>query len=582
MRGIGLIALLIAIGTASGYIIPSQCWNSYLSGLVDATPSYDNGSIYVSNWYGWSEWSPGLYKLNSSSGQIEWRNPNISTAGKALVLEGKLVVGNLSGHLYFVNATSGSIEKSLALESSPSWYGIASSPLFYNGTIYVQTFSNSTLWAIGLDGEVKWRFTANAESSPYSSPFAYEGKIFFSAGNRLFCLNERGEELWNFTADGKITNSPVAESEKVFFSSENYFYALNLNGGLLWKSSFNGTISNAVISGSKVCVGGKNGVACFNSENGNLLWEFQTEGKVDSTPAVHGGAIYFATNTAKGTIYALNLTDGKLLWFYRLLPPEGSYYNIMSSPVIAEEKLFIGSDSGHVYCFNSSGVVELNVTLYPGNYTELVNGKSYEVSKTSALSALHSGSLGAIAENYEIGFSYELDDSYYGSFGLFLKSVMGLGELWWTYYVNEEMPLSAIDKQELKDSDKLYLIYGSGFETPKNATTMLKINVAVKPAGISEIVATNASRGGNVTAFVDVSAEEGWYALVLSGLNSEGDSIAGVATFYSKGELKVPVIVAVPQQVKAGIYRLYAGIYKLEDYPERLVTYFGPVEVEVR
>lgn len=580
------LMLLLAVGTATAEIIPSICWKTELTGLVDATPSYENGSIYVTNWYGWADWRPGLYKLNATTGGIEWRNEEISGAGKAIVVGNTVVVGNLSGHLYFVNATNGVIEKKILLEENPSWYGIASSPIYHNGTIYVQTFSNSTIWALRPDGTLKWNFSANVESSPYASPFAFESKIFFSAGNRLFCLNENGGELWNFTADSKITNSPVVSDGRVFFATQSSIYALDINGTLLWSKAFNGTISNAVLSDSMVCIGGIDSLSCFNATNGELLWKFpregKTEGKVDSTPAIQNGRIYFATNTQYGTVYALNLSDGKLLWFYSLIPPEDSYYNIMSSPVIAEGRLFIGSDSGYVYCFNSSGTIELNVTLYPGNYTEMVDGKEYEISRTSALGALHFASIGAKADGAEIGFSYRLNDSWYSSYGLFLESAMGLDELWWSFYVNDEMPWSALDKTELENGDTLYLIYGTGFETPDNATTMLKINVEIKPAGINSVSANPGVRGGNISAFVNVSAEEGWYALVLSGVNSEGDSLAGIATFYANGDLRVPLLIAIPQQVKVGTYRLYAGIYKLEEYPEKLISWFGPVEVEVR
>ncbi|MEM2716105.1 MAG: PQQ-binding-like beta-propeller repeat protein [Archaeoglobaceae archaeon] len=572
---------LLAIGTASADIIPSICWKAELTGLVGATPSYDNGSIYVANWYGWGQWNPGLYRLNASTGQIEWRNENISGAGRALVIEDTVIIGNLSGHLFFVNATTGIIEKSLLLETQPSWYGIASSPVFYNGTIYVHTFSNSTIWALKPDGSIKWKFSANVEGSPYASPFAHDGKILFSAENKIFCLNENGEQLWNFTAESKITNSPVATDENIFFATQNYLYALDLGGNLLWKTNWNGSLSNAMLLDSKVCIGGKNGFACFNSTNGEKLWFFETD-KVDSTPVAQNGRIYFATNVQQGTLYALNASDGKLLWFYRLIPPEGNYYNIMSSPIIAEGKLFIGSDSGFVYCFNSSGIIELNVTLYPGNYTEKIGEKIYEVSKTSGLGALHFASLGSKSNDAYIGFSYELDDSWYQSSGsFFVSSIMGLSELWWTYYLNDESLWAGLNQIELSNGDRLYLLYGTGFETPENATTMIKINVAVKSAGIKDISASNGARGGNITAFVNVSTEEGWFVLVLSGLGN-GDSIAGVSTFYAKGDLRVPVLVAIPQQVKTGIYRLYAGIYKLEDYPEKLITWFGPVEVEVR
>lgn len=573
--------ILLTIATANANIIPSTCWKTELTGLVGATPAYDNDSIYITNWYGWESWNPGLYKLNAGNGQIEWRNENISGAGKAIIVGNTVIIGDLSGNLFFVNATNGIIERSILLETQPEFWGIASSPVLYNNTIYVQTFSNSTLWALNLNGTLKWKFSANIKGNPYASPFVYDGNILFSARNKIFCLNEGGEELWNFTAESVIKNSPIVADGKIFFSTENYLYALNLNGQLIWKANWNGTISNAITLDSVVCTGGKNGFACFNSTNGEMIWHFKTD-KVDSTAAVQNGIIYFATNVPNGTIYAIN-TDGKLLWFYRLIPPKGKYYNIMSSPIIVGDKLFLGADSGFVYCFNSSGVIELNLTLYPGNYTEIVDGKKYIVTRTSGLGALHFASLGSKSNDVEIGFSYELDDSWYSTYGgLFVSSIMGLKKLWWIYYLNDEMPTAALNQIELKNGDKLYLIYGTGFETPKNATTMIVINVSVKSAGINKIVITDQGfRGGNITALVDVSTVEGWFVLVISGLGN-GDSIAGISTFYSKGDLRIPVLILVPQQVRTGIYKLYAGIYRFEEYPEKITTWFGPIEVEVK
>jgi len=47
-------------------------------------------------------------------------------------------------------------------------------------------------------------------------------------------------------------------------------------------------------------------------------------------------------------------------------------------------------------------------------------------------------------------------------------------------------------------------------------------------------------------------------------------------------DAKIPVLIPIPQQTQTGSYSLYAGIYRLEDYPERVIDIYGSVICEVR
>ncbi|WP_202319432.1 outer membrane protein assembly factor BamB family protein [Archaeoglobus neptunius] len=575
--------------TASVEVLPSLNWTAELTGLVDSSPVYYNGHIYVTNWYGWGTWQPGLYSLNATTGAVEWKNDSITGASSVAVFGDKLVVGSLSGTLYYVNITSGKIVKSVKLESSPSWWGIASSPLVYNGSVYVTTFSNGTLWKLDADGNVLWHYTSGGEITPYSSPSAYNGLIFF-AGNEsgkhvLIAINESGDIQWKFPVDGKITNSPSVGDGKVFIATKSKLYAINFDESEAWNVSFNGTISTAAIAYGNIYIGSSDGkLYCFDSNTGNKKWEFDAGGKIDSSPAVANGVVYFATNTPHGTLYAVNAFTGELLWYYRLTPPSGSYYNIMSSPFIANNRLFIGADSGYVYCFKS-GVVEVNVTLYPGKYTERAGTGSYEVNSTSALAALHYASLGGISDGAEIGFNYSINDSSYTQDGsLNVSAIMGLQNdgLKWRYWVNDVSPAVSPNKYELSNGDTIYYIFGT--DTPPNAQIMLKINAKVMPAGVNAITVSNGARGGNITSWVNVtSTTSGWFVIVVSGTNDNGEAIAGISTvrLNANEETRVPVLIHVPQLAETGTYTLYAGVYRFEDYPNNPLVISSPVSSEV-
>ncbi|MEM3761500.1 MAG: PQQ-binding-like beta-propeller repeat protein [Archaeoglobaceae archaeon] len=577
-------------------IIPRIEWKTQLSGLIGAQPVYSDEKIFVSNWYGWGDWSPGLYAINASNGEIIWRNERIQGASTPAVYGGRIYVGGMNysgegwlyyGYFYVVNVTSGEIEKELFLDQQKSYYGIASSPVVYNNSVYILTHTNGTLWKLSLEGEIIRNFSTGGTISPYTSPAIGNGKIYIagnkSGENRIYCLNEDLEELWNVSVDSKITNTPtIAEvdgEELVLFSTEKSLYIYNESSVLKKVFQINGSLSSAAIANDKAYIGSKDGkLYCINLTSFEECWNFTANGKIDSSPAIANGIVYFATNVREGAIYAVDATNGKLLWQYKLIPPEGGAYNIMSSPFIANNKLYIGADDGNIYCFGSEGIIELNVTLSPGRYSEIVNGEEYWVNKTSALGALHFVSKESKINGATMSFSYELVNT---TWGLYVTSIMGLKEKFWIYYVNGEMPMVSIDTQELKDGDKLYLIYTSDFNTtPQNASTMIVVNVKLIPISINEVSAKDGKRGGNITAFVNVTAVKGWHVLVLSGL-CDSDAIAGISIFYAEGDLRVPVLVPVPQQIKPGNCKLYVGVYKLEDYPQNIITWSKAIGVRV-
>lgn len=567
--------------TAESEVIPVVTWKTELSGLVDSSPVYSDGKIYVTNWYGWESWNPGLYCLNATTGEIIWRNENIQGASTPAVYGNTVIVGNFSGELHYVNATTGVIEKSILLETSPSWCGIASSPLISNDSVYVTTFSNGTLWKLDLNGNISWNFSTGGEISPYSSPAAYNGTIFFSGNesgvHELFAVYENGTLAWKFPVEGEITNTPSVGDGKVFVATDKRLYAINLDGTEAWNVSFNGSMSTAAVAYGNVYIGSKNGIYCFNSSNGDILWNFTANGKVDSSPAVASGVVYFATNTAEGTLYALDANTGKPLWYYRL---KGGYYNIMSSPFIAENKLFIGTDSGFVYCFDNIGNISVNVTLAPVKMSIKVNDKNYEIRKDTALGALIEASTHE-ADGAEIWFEVTLDDSWYASSGsFFIDSIMGIENAadssnWWRIWNESSLVGVGANQYYVENGEKIYYGYGDGSGVG-NCSIVIEINTSVKPVGITNLSVSSAKLAGNATAWANVTSNEnGWFVLVLSGLNENGDYIAGISTFYlKKGEsLKVPVLIHVPQRNSPGTYSLYAAVYRLGEYPEKISEY---------
>ncbi|MFP4559355.1 MAG: PQQ-binding-like beta-propeller repeat protein [Archaeoglobaceae archaeon] len=567
--------------------LPGILWKANLTALVGSSPVYHDGVVYATNWYGGGSWEPGLYAINASDGKIIWRNKNITGVSTVSVSGDQLFVGNLEGELCCINLTNGEEIWSKKLEKNPAWHGISSSPLICNDTIYVTTFSDGTLRALNSTGNELWNFTTGGKISYYTSPSAHDGRVFF-AGNgsepALYCLNESGDEIWNYTVESAVTNTPAVTDEKVFFATKDRFYTVSSDGNELWNTTFNGSMSTAALAHGNAYVGSKEGVLyCMNQSTGKFVWNFTANGKISSSPAVTDEVVYFGTNTPNGTVYALNVSNGNLLWEYSLDPPQGEYYNIMSSPHVVDHKLFIGADDGNVYCVGNE--LQESADLSPGNFSiEAESGKKYRINNLTALGAL----------NTAVEDSYTVKDDWFDEYEtLLVDSIYGIrnnnssGWSYWVNYPNESMPPTGANAYEVGDGDTVQWYYSTGMnDTPSNSPYVIEIEVDTQGILINSFNVTNASRGGDATAWVNVTAyADGWYVIVVSGSNTNsGESVAGASTVKldSGQTLKIPLIVSIPQQVPAGDYELYAGIYKLNDYPNNLLDWYGHRTCEVK
>lgn len=90
--------------------------------------------------------------------------------------------------------------------------------------------------------------------------------------------------------------------------------------GLKWSTKFPGPLTQPVIADHKVLVADKeNPVLCaFEASSGQPAWRFLPGGRIDSSPAIYKGLVYFGA--ADGFIYCLDLSSGRLRWKYQAAP----------------------------------------------------------------------------------------------------------------------------------------------------------------------------------------------------------------------------------------------------------------------
>ncbi len=452
-------------------------WSTDIGGGVDSSPIIAEGKVFVSNWNAqWTHGENGLYCLDETTGAILWTNAlgGGGTASTGAIAGDKLFVGSYSGFLYCINATSGETIWRKTIEYSPAWWGVASSPLVYDDTIFVTTFSNNasnngTLHVFDFDGNYLWNISTG-DTFYYTSPSIADGHVFF-AGNltnhALFCVDITTHDiLWQFNTSTQIKSTPAIWNNTVFFASKDRMYAVDARtGDEVWTNPVSCAMSSPAVSNGRVYIGSSsNKLSCYDASSGSELWNTTVNGPIYSSPVVANNTVYFGTNTADGITYALNATDGTLRWSHALHPPAGCYYNIMSSPAVADGIVFIGADDGYLHAF------------------------SYSVANISS-------------------FTIESDSS------------------------------------------------------EKGHSFTARLNITTSSDAVNE-----------------------WYVAVVSGVNDEGSSLAGIGTVYLNSNETVsnmPVLVHVPSTASEGLYKLYAAVYRLTNYPDVLMDRIGHMDVTV-
>ncbi|CAD7766624.1 MAG: Outer membrane protein assembly factor BamB [Candidatus Argoarchaeum ethanivorans] len=322
--------------------------------FIGCSASIVDRRVYVSNWLGGmgSGDHLGLFCLNNSTGEILWTNPigGLGGASTPAISGDRVFVGSHAGDLYCVNITDRATIWHETIETNPSFWGVASSPLIYDDAVFVNSFSDATLHAFDFNGNELWEINTPNNIDHYVSPAAEGDKIFFAGGDpALYCVNISNQSiLWRFNTSDDIKTTPSIDDDVVFFATKSRMHAVDMDGSEVWNHSLSGTISSPAIAYGKVYIGSSDGVFyCFNATDGNEIWNKSVNGKIDSSPAVADGTVYFGTNTGHGTVYALNATDGTVRWSYN------TGNNIMSSPSVSDEIMFIGSDTGYLYAFGT-------------------------------------------------------------------------------------------------------------------------------------------------------------------------------------------------------------------------------------
>ena len=265
-------------------------------------------------------------------------------------------------------------------------------------------------------GKLKWRFQTDAEIFSSPSVVEGRVYMSTGDRRILALDEQSGELIWEYEVSGPVNSTPAVAGDLVFTGlRDRSLVVLNKNTGELEWQYFTGNFvysSPAVHNGVLYLTSGDNRLYAFDAQSGDIRWIYDAGVSISSAPAVND--VVVAVVSHLGTLHIVDIHTGKLRfdfimrggantspslkddyvyiandagviaidWHKRFLPFERKarylrvqlfiwgFVNTLSpqkglvwvkykphevfttTPVVAGDMIYVGSQSGNLYAFN--------------------------------------------------------------------------------------------------------------------------------------------------------------------------------------------------------------------------------------
>jgi len=193
-------------------------------------------------------------------------------------------------------------EKDLGNYPMQSNWGTSTSPLLYNGVLYMQIDNEEKSFLAALDaktGTEKWRVTRD-EKSNWGTPIIWKNSVraeLVTSGLKTRSYNpENGQLLWEIDmGGGRNITSPTADGDMIFVGNEK-----RSNGG-------------GTLFGIKAGASGDISLKEGESSNDYVVWSIPESGIAMATPLVYEGLLYMVDRN-RGQILCLEAATGNVVY----------------------------------------------------------------------------------------------------------------------------------------------------------------------------------------------------------------------------------------------------------------------------
>lgn len=339
-------------------ILPALLPSIFL--LIIILPS---GSGYWSEWRGDPLHQAVEEGIPTGIGELIWKyNTNGQIYSSPVFYEGGMLIGSDDWNLYCLDPDTGELNWKFKTEGE-----VQSTPLIENGRAYFGSFDGnlyclelpdeeggrpSLLWSLELEGDVI------SSCHPYK-----DSLIVADTGGFVHRITKEGNLVWNRThSSNDYWSTPLvdAENERGIIGDEfDNLVIFSLEDGSLIKNISYGESSELYSSGLLkddmlyITDGEGRRLIAEDLTGGGRGWTFDVGYPSYSTPVINGDRIYFGSFEYS---WCLPLDDpddsgtiemDEIIWSHPTHDFQGG-----SSPLIAGDLMFIGSDDYNLYCLN--------------------------------------------------------------------------------------------------------------------------------------------------------------------------------------------------------------------------------------
>ena len=466
-------------------------WVAETAEYADGSPAVYNGKVFVPTWpdMDFADNDPmGLVCYDAATGTELWTNElggtSVGSVSGVAVADGRVYLGGTDGRLYCIDEETGEMFWTSDQIDATGYFGLSSSPLIYEGTVYVLSASDGVLHAFTPEGIESWSFPTGGAVGYFTSPAAANGEIFV-AGNEsdLSCIDiTTHTATWSVALPTAVKSTPAIGDGKVYVTTAERLHALDVSTGAeIWNASLGGTSSTPAVAGETVIAGSSDGLHAYDAGTGTPLWNFPSA-QMAVSPIVAGNLVYAATNEKTGTVYAVDIGTGEEVWSYTIeAPDDGTFAAFFaSSPAVSDGVLYIGAENNRFYAFGE-GSVSPTPTPTPTptpapdswNGTVILAKETFTFTPSNNASATYTVNrttdLGALALAAQAGnFTFNASDAWYASYRSFmLEDIAGIAnEDWtqenarsWSIFINGAMAPAGLGANTLADGDRLAFYY---------------------------------------------------------------------------------------------------------------------------
>ena len=312
-------------------------WTFQAKDAFEATSAIVDGTVYAASYDG------NLYALALTDGKPRWTYKAGPIKVAPSVKGGAVYVGDEDGLFHCVDAATG--KKRWTFETQAE---ITSSANFDGARIFVGS-GDQMLYCLSEKGKELWKFKVPG-GPVMGSPALVNGRTFVAGCDSMLHVidTSSGKEIGSVELGGQVGASVAVGSERIFVGTmANQFQAVDWKKvQLAWTfepaKRAQPFFASAAVTDRLVIAGSRDKeVHALDRQTGKEVWAFATRGKVDSSPVVAGDRVY--VGSLDGNLYVLDLTTGAEV--QRLELGRG----IAASPAVADGCLVIGTTDNKLY-----------------------------------------------------------------------------------------------------------------------------------------------------------------------------------------------------------------------------------------